>query len=271
MPSAQPARHGRPFDAGRRRRFLELIEQGYSKIMAAGGSGVATRTVAEWLKSGRSAVPRHTEHAKFADEYAIAEAKGTMALYGKLIDLSDVDTKAALALMRARGVPGFGPSAGDQARASSADARLKIAQADRAEVDARMARVRVEVAEAAAKGVRPIPGFGIAPLLADEELPVEVRQAVAAWAVRRGYIAVERKDWDVDGGGAGMKRRKNDAVELAALDNYFMARVRVEVAEAAIRGKVPVDLATLLEDESVPAEVRQVVAAWEAKRTGSGS
>lgn len=187
---------GRPFDAFRRGKFLELIRQGYSRHLAAPAAGVTRKTVAEWIKSGRSATPRHAEHKKFAEEYAAAEAEGTMALYGKLLVLAADDTKAALALMRARGVPGFGPTAGDQARTSSAEARLKTAQALRAETEARMASLRVEVAEAAAKGDTKVPGFGLASLLADEELPVEVRQTVAAWAVRRGFVAVERRDWE---------------------------------------------------------------------------
>jgi len=104
-------------------------------------------------------------------------------------------TKAALALLRARGVPGFGPRVADQARSSEADTRIKVAQADRAELEVRMTKVRVEVAEAAARGDTSVPGFGLASLLGDEDLPVEVRQTVAAWCVRKGFVAVERKDW----------------------------------------------------------------------------
>lgn len=190
------ARQGKPFDAKRREKFLDLIREGYSRRLAAPASGVSLGTVSQWLASGRSETPKHPSHVEFAEEYAIAEAAGTAALYAKLVKLGDSDTKAALALLRARGVAGFGPRVADQAKSSEAEARLKSAQADRAELDVRMTRVRVEVAEAAARGGSNVPGFGLASLLGDEELSLEVRQTVAAWAVRKGFVAVERKDWE---------------------------------------------------------------------------
>lgn len=139
------AKKGRPLDAARRAKFLELIRAGYSKHLAAPAAGVARTTVKQWLRSGRSANPKHPEHKRFADEYEEAEAEGTIVLYDKLVKLADTDTKAALALMRARGVPGFGPSV-VQAR------RKEAAESKNAELSAALAELKVQAARAALEG-----------------------------------------------------------------------------------------------------------------------
>jgi len=133
------ARKGRPFDVNRRARFLDLLRKGYSQYLAAPAAGCARSTVQAWLRSGRSETPKHPEHKRFADEYAQAEAEGTIVLYDKLLALADTDTKAALALMRARGVPGFGPSV-PQAR------RKEAAEAKSAELTAELSEIKVQAA-----------------------------------------------------------------------------------------------------------------------------
>lgn len=154
-------------------------------------ASVDRTTVHDWLVSGRSASPRHPEHRAFAADYDKASTEGIIEVIESLkkqsADLeSGKGTKAAIAMLQA-----LDPRFGDRPLKKRA---MELAN-EKLELEVRMTRVRVEVAEAAAKGGTQVPGFGLAALLGDEELPVEVRQTVASWAVRKGFVAVERKDW----------------------------------------------------------------------------
>lgn len=179
-----------PFDASRRNEFLETIRRGASISQASRMIGVSRDTVQDWLKSGRSDAPRHPEHRAFASDYDKASTEGIIEVIESLKrQSSETDgkgTKAAIAMLQA-----LDPRFGDRPLKKRA---MELAN-EKLELEVRMTRVRVEVAEAAAKGGTQVPGFGLAALLGDEELPVEVRQTVASWAVRKGFVAVERKDW----------------------------------------------------------------------------
>lgn len=180
-----------PFDADRRVAFIEWIRKGASISQACKLEGVSRDTAQTWLKSGRSDTPRHPEHRHFAREYDKASAEGIVEVIGSLRMHAEEGeakgTKAALAMLGA-----LDPRYGDRALKRRS---LELSN-ERAELDNRMALVRVTVAEAAANGTGDVPGFGLAVLLGDEEVATEVRQAVASWAVRKGYVAVERLDWD---------------------------------------------------------------------------
>lgn len=181
-----------PFDAGQRANFLESVRRGASISQACRMNGLSRDTVSTWLKSGRSPTPGHPEHRRFAQDYEKASTEGIIEVIENLKKQSAADpesgkgTKAALAMLQA-----LDPRFGDRPLKKRA---MELAN-EKLELEVRMTRVRVEVAEAAAKGGTQVPGFGLAALLGDEELPVEVRQTVASWAVRKGFVAVERKDW----------------------------------------------------------------------------
>jgi transposase-like protein len=179
-----------PFDAGQRAKFIESVRRGASISQACRMNGISRDTVATWLKSGRSETPGHPEHRRFAQDYDKASTEGIVEVIEHLKkQSSETDgkgTKAALAMLAA-----LDPRFGDRHLKKRA---MELSN-ERTELEIRMTKVRVEVAEAAARGDSSVPGFGLASLLGDEDLPVEVRQTVAAWAVRRGFVAVERKDW----------------------------------------------------------------------------
>lgn len=182
-----------PFDAGRRSAFIEWIRKGASISQACKLEGVSRETVQLWLKTGRADPPVSRERRVFSRDFDEASAEGIVEVLGELRKHAQEGeakgTKAALAYLTAMD-PRFGLPARLRSRAQ------ELAN-EKAELEIRMTRVRVTVAEAAASGTSEVPGFGLAGLLGDEELPVEVRQVVAQWAVRRGYVAVERLDWGV--------------------------------------------------------------------------
>lgn len=128
------ARFGRPFDAEKRAEFLRLIREGNSIAAAAPAVRVSRETVTDWLRSGRSGCPQHPEHKKFAEDYAEAEALGTIAARAVADRHGKEDPRTALALLRSRGVEGFGPTLEQQNAIHAANVRKAQAEAELAEV-----------------------------------------------------------------------------------------------------------------------------------------
>ncbi len=189
----QAVRRRELFDAEKRAEYLRLLRQGQSRSTAANLAGVSRQTVNDWLASGRSANPRHAEHVRFAADVAASMASHRAWAYKNAKKHAKEDPRSSISLLNQIDERFGGPQ---RVRA------LELAN-DKASLELRMLNVRLTVAEAAAKGGSEVPGFGLAGLLGDDELPLEVRQAVAQWAVRRGYVAVERLDWGPSGSGGG--------------------------------------------------------------------
>lgn len=128
------ARFGRPFDATKRAAFLALVREGHSTSYAAPAVRISRTTVKEWLRSGRSGRPEHPEHRRFAEDFEEAEAVGTVEAYSKLNKLAETDSKALVALLKARGVPGFGLTVSEQRRKNAADVKIRELEAELAAV-----------------------------------------------------------------------------------------------------------------------------------------
>ena len=181
----QRRRPPRPFDRAKREIFLREIRSGSSREVACAMAEVDRSTVNAWVASGESDTPAHPEHVRFAKAMAKAMGMHLRNAYRRAKKHAKDDPRSAIALLHALDPRFGGPQRVEALRLSNR----------RASLDNRMAAVRVAVAEAAARGDSSVPGFGLAALLGDDELPLEVRQTVAAWAVRKGFVAVERKDW----------------------------------------------------------------------------
>ncbi len=207
MPRSAP-QNGRPFDPERREAFLARLREGTAVGSACRLVGVSRQTVRLWVKGTRP------EHRAFAKAYHEAIAELASKAYKQLQDHADAEkggsgsVKATLAILGAHD-PRF--SDADlrklKLRAEIAAGKVKQEQErQQREIDLRIATARcvvLEKAAAIASGQGETPGFGLAALLGDEDMALEVRTAVAAWAVRNGYVAVERMDWNADEPPAG--------------------------------------------------------------------
>lgn len=190
-----------PFDAERRAAFLLKVEDGASISQGCRLIGISRETVANWLQSGRSAEPKHPEHVRFTRDFDRVSTEGIVKVIKSLREQADEGegkgTKAALAYLQAMDSR-FGDRALKKRKAEVEIEKAEIDR-DRARESLRIDRFRADVAEAAARKAKDegvdVMAFGLTTLLGADDLPLNVRQEIAAWAVRNHYVLVERPDW----------------------------------------------------------------------------